>query len=200
MSRHRGGISALLGAGLVAWALVVRGPGVAGDLDAAGAAAAAPFPQTGSVAEDFALTVLDLSDPSSLADTLRLSNFRGQWVYLDVFGSWCLPCQQKYPTMRLISEAVQAENGMVLGLLLEDRPADAAAWLSAQEPPTHPFLVLDDETAGAWQLDGAPMGYLIDPEGTIVRRCYGCNRGDDAVEGLVAEIRARRMMREEPGT
>jgi len=150
----------------------------------------ARFPDRGSVAQDFALPVLATRAPWIGQDTMRLSDFRGRWVYLDVFGSWCLPCTQKYPKMIDVAHELEKDDVAVVGLLLEDRPEAAAAWFAENGGMAYPFLLLDDKTAADWGLTGAPMGFLISPEGRIERKCYGCSRGSDAVEELPRTVRA----------
>jgi thiol-disulfide isomerase/thioredoxin len=148
-----------------------------------------PFPNVGSTARDFTLPVLRLDEPFTGPDSVTLSDLRGRYVYLDVFGSWCGPCQQKYPAMRDVARAVERQGGMILGLLLEDRPPDAAAWFRDNGGLSYPFLVLDDETTRAWRMAGAPMGFLISPEGRIIRKCAGCAMEGHLVEDLPREIR-----------
>jgi thiol-disulfide isomerase/thioredoxin len=120
---------------------------------------------------------------------VRLSDFSGRWVYLDVFGSWCPPCRSKYPEMIEIAREMGAAGAAVVGLLLEDRPASAAQWLDANGGLAYPFLVLDDETSRAWGMTGAPMGFLISPDGRVERLCYGCARGPGSVDELPDEVR-----------
>ena len=156
-----------------------RGPGIV------------PFPNVGSTARDFALPALRLQAPWVGTDTVRLSDYRGRWVYLDVFGTWCGPCRAKYAEMSDVARELEERGAAVLGLLLEDRPRSAAAWFADQGGLAYPFAVLDQETSRDWRLAGAPMGFLIDPEGTIVRRCAGCTGEVDGIEGLVDEVAAR---------
>ncbi|MDX1494100.1 MAG: TlpA disulfide reductase family protein [Longimicrobiales bacterium] len=151
----------------------------------AGDTVASTFPQKGSVVPDLALPALRTDGPPWIGtDTLRLSDFRGRWVYLDVFGSWCPPCRTKQPKMLEIADRLKEEGAMVLGLLLEDSPQTAAEWLAANGGVPYPYLVLDEETKRAWGITGAPMGFLVSPEGRLERLCFGCSRGRDAVGTL----------------
>lgn len=185
-------VTALVGAAFVA--VVLAGPTVGGEATRVDAAAAgkgwptahatARFPAPGSLVRDFALPRLRDQAPWTGSDTLRLSDHAGRWIYLDVFGSWCPPCRTKYPEMTEVARKMEAKGAVVIGLLLEDDPETAARWLEANGGMAYPFAVLDDETTRAWQLSGAPMGFLISPEGRIERKCYGCSRGADAVELL----------------
>lgn len=143
------------------------------------------FPQRGSAVPDLALPVLRMDGPPWVAtDTLRLSDFRGRWVYLDVFGSWCPPCRTKQPKMLEIAARLEEDGAVVLGLLLEDSPETAGEWLAANGGMAYPYLVLDEETKRSWGITGAPMGFLVSPEGRLERLCFGCSRGRDAVETL----------------
>ncbi len=136
------------------------------------------FPAPGSVAPGFALPLLRTEAPWVGPDTVRLSDLRGRRVYLDVFGSWCPPCRRKYPAMTEIARELEAGGVAVIGLLLQDRPRAAADWLKANGGLAYPFLVLDDETARAWGITGAPMGFLVSPEGRLERMCYTGARGE----------------------
>jgi thiol-disulfide isomerase/thioredoxin len=147
-----------------------------------------PFPQVGSVARDFTLPLLHPNRPWVRSDSLTLSDLRGRWVYLDVFGTWCGPCQAKYPVMDEVAEEVESAGGTVIGLLLNDRPEAAAAWFASQGGMSYPFLVLDEETTRRWQIRGAPMGFLVSPDGHIARRCFGCAEEGDRIEKLAATI------------
>ena len=153
-----------------------------------------PFPASGSRAPDFELAPLLLDAPWVGTDSVRLSDLRGRWVYLDVFGSWCLPCRERHPEMLRVADALRAQGAEVVGLLLEDRPETAARWL-VEHGAGYPFLVVDDRTARTWGLTGAPMGFLISPEGRVERACHGCAHGEHAIEGLPAEVRRLRKGR-----
>lgn len=148
------------------------------------AEATATFPAPGSLVQDFALPRLRDEAPWAGPDTLRLSDHAGRWIYLDVFGSWCPPCRTKYPEMTEVAAEMERKGAVVIGLILEDDPETAARWLESNGGMAYPFAVLDEATTRAWQLTGAPMGFLVSPEGRIEKKCYGCSRGADAVERL----------------
>lgn len=149
---------------------------------------ALPFPASGSQPPELHLAELLMEHPWVGTDSVRLADLRGTWVYLDVFGSWCLPCRERHPEMLRVAEELEADGARVIGLLLEDRPETAARWLR-EHGSTYPFLVVDPATARTWGLIGAPMGFLISPAGRVVRACQGCAYGEHAIEGLPQELR-----------
>jgi thiol-disulfide isomerase/thioredoxin len=161
---------------------------------AAPADEAARFPAPGSQPPELHLPELIMEHPWVGPDSVLLADLRGTWVYLDVFGSWCLPCRERHPEMLRVAEELRADGAHVIGILLEDRPETAARWLR-EHGSTYRFLVVDGRTARSWGLTGAPMGFLISPEGTVVRACQGCARGQHAIEGLPEELRRLRRGR-----
>ena len=179
-----------LAVAVVAWSS--RAPDDQREVGPTSTNAAPQFPQPGSVAHNFALPRLSLSEPFETSDTVRLSDYAGQYVYLDVFGSWCLPCQEKYPEMETIADQFEEAGGAVVGMLLNDSPSLAASWFREQGGLTYPFVVLDNETSRTWNLVGAPMGFLIAPDGRIEARCVGCTRGTHTIEGMLEIVRRRR--------
>lgn len=52
--------------------------------------------------------------------TLRLSDFAGQVVVLNVWGSWCGPCREEMPDLQRIHEQMQPEGVTVLGIDIRD--------------------------------------------------------------------------------
>lgn len=153
-------------------------------------APAAEFPLVGGYAQDFALPIFAPTSANP-ADSVRLSDFAGRWVYLDVFGSWCPPCRAKYPEMQRVATELQEEGAVVVGLLLAEEPQTALDFFEEAGMPTYPFAVLDEHTAAQWAITGAPMGILVSPEGRIERRCLGCSSEAERIGTLPEFVRAR---------
>lgn len=206
MRKRMTAVVALFALAALPWLASTEGPvGLDGDgpqdlrdgapsLDPSSVAAAvaerAPaFPRPGSIPPGFALPLLESEAPWVGSDTVRLSDFLGRWVYLDVFGSWCPPCRRKQPKMLEIASELEERGAVVLALLIGDRPQAAAEWLEANGGMTYPYLVLDERTERTWGLTGAPMGFLISPQGRVERLCFGCSGGPNGVETLPDAVR-----------
>jgi hypothetical protein len=162
------------------YALAQRGPAEL-ELEAH-SAPAAEFPLVGSYAQDFTLPVF-VPASANLADSVRLSDFDGRWVYLDVFA--------KYPEMQRVATELQEEGAVVVGLLLAEEPQTALDFFEEAGMPSYPFAVLDEHTAAQWAITGAPMGILVSPEGRIERRCLGCSSDAERIGTLPEFVRAR---------
>lgn len=70
---------------------------------------------------------------------ISLSDFAGQVVVLNVWGSWCGPCREEAPALQQVYETTRASGVTVLGIAVRDDPAAAADFL-ADRGLTYPSL------------------------------------------------------------
>lgn len=121
------------------------------------------LPRVGDPAPDFvAFTAAD-------GRPVRLSDLRGQPVWLNFWGSWCPPCRQEFPDIVAAYNETLAPAGVVWLAVSLDEPASAAASYAARNGAT--FTVLSDPdrglTGGAYPIANFPTHILIDRTGII---------------------------------
>ena len=143
------------------------------------------FPEIGSAARDFELPTLTLEAPYDTGSTVRLRDYRGFVVILDVFGVWCPPCLEKYPAMAAIAEEYKGRGVHFFGILLNSSKRQSANWFRENGGLAYPFLVDQGfDVKKRWRLGGAPAMFVIDQEGFIAARCLGCQTGPLSVDSL----------------
>jgi thiol-disulfide isomerase/thioredoxin len=121
----------------------------------------------GSVAPDFALTLLDGS-PFSLSGHLAAD---GRPVLLNLWASWCGPCREEMP--HLDAAAASHPEVLVLGVAVEDSPG-AARDFASEIGVSYPLAIDEDGlVARLYPSFGLPATYLIDSDGRIARTIYG---------------------------
>ena len=121
----------------------------------------------GSVAPDF-----ELKDPDG--KLVRLSDFRGKFVFLNFWATWCEPCVDEMPAMMTLNETLRDRDFQMLAVSV-DTSWKAIEEFYAQYELDLPTL-LDPAQAvsrGRYKATGFPETFLIDQNGHIRRRVIG---------------------------
>jgi len=142
--------------------------------------AEAVYPLLNKPAPD--LTMNDLN-----GKPLSISSFRGKYVLIDFWASWCAPCRQENPNVVSAYNKYKDKNFTILGVSLDQ---DKAAWQKAIEKDGLNWSHMSDlkqwESAAvqAYGFDGIPFNVLVDPAGKIIASSL---RGP-ALEAKLAEV------------
>jgi len=119
-----------------------------------------PSPLIGKPAPAFSLPVLGAPERKVSRDELQ-----GKVWVLNVWASWCVPCQQEHP---LITQLARTSGVPVYGLNYKDKPADATAWLVRFGDPFAATLSDIDGLVGIdYGVYGVPETFVIDKQGVI---------------------------------
>jgi len=111
--------------------------------------------------------------PANEGDSISLQDFRGKYVLVDFWASWCKPCRQENPNIVRAYQEFKNRNFEVLGVSL-DRTRDP--WLQAisQDGLTWPQVLSIPNSPGdispVYQIESIPFNVLLDPQGKIIAR------------------------------
>ncbi len=116
-----------------------------------------------------------------------LADYRGHWVLLNFWASWCEPCRSEAPELESFSKAHQGRV-QVVGVNLDDSLDNARAFVDRYQL-TYPQLRQPDgsDLRSAYGMTGFPESFLVDPAGKIalIRRGPVDQRTLDSVLGVV---------------
>ena len=122
--------------------------------------------QVGKVAPEFAL-------PDTAGVSVSLSDFRGKYVLLDFWASWCPPCRAEMPNLVKAYKDYKGKGFDIVGISLDSK---ADAWAKGVKDLNITWTQLSD--LKGWQNSGAalygvnsiPHTVLVDKDGTIIAK------------------------------
>lgn len=98
--------------------------------------------------------------------------FKGKWVLIDNWATWCGPCIAELPAIHKIYDKFKDKNFVVLSVSFDREAGDVTKFRNGKfkMPWMHVFSegVWESEAAKAFEVSGIPKPILIDPNGKIV--------------------------------
>lgn len=139
-----------------------------------------PASEVGRAAPNFRLRTTD-------GDEAELTQYRGQWVLLNFWASWCGPCRTETPELQAFYER-HGDQLLVVGVNQQES-RDTAADFAADYGVTYPILLdRNGEVSIAYRVSsGLPISMLLSPDGVITKLYYGQLRANELSE-LEAEF------------
>lgn len=134
----------------------------------------------GQKARDFTL-------PDTSGKMISLSSYRGKYVLLDFWASWCVPCRAESPALRAGFEQFKDKNFAILQVSVDDERAKGA-WLKAiatdqvsQWSHVSDLKGIKNQAAILYGITKIPQNFLIDPSGKIIAKNL---RGEELAKKL----------------
>ena len=126
-----------------------------------------------SAAADLGRTAPDFARQDLSGHPVRLADYRGKWVLLNFWASWCGPCLEEMPRFSAWQRAYGGEGLQIIGVSMDD-DVEPVKRLMTRAPAAYP-IVMGDAKLGTMfgGVLGLPLTYLIDPRGLIVERFQG---------------------------
>jgi peroxiredoxin len=124
-------------------------------------------------------TVPELSMPDVNGKEVSISSFRGKFVLIDFWASWCGPCRMENPNVVKAYNEFKAKNFTVLGVSLDK---DKDAWKKAIAQDHLAWTHMSDlkywssQAVETFGFQGIPFNVLVDPSGKVIAESL---RGED---------------------
>jgi peroxiredoxin len=113
----------------------------------------------------------ELSLPDMNGNDVRLSSFKGKYVLVDFWASWCMPCRRENPSVVQAYNKYKNKNFTILGVSLDKEKGD---WLQAIQKDNLSWTQVSDLqewnsiAVSTFNFNSIPFNVLLDPEGKII--------------------------------
>jgi len=120
-----------------------------------------------------AQSAADFALPDLSGQIHKLSDYRGKWVLVNYWATWCPPCREELPELEVFYSS-DKDRVMVLGVNMEDIDRGALKVFVDDQFLSYPILrATADDARLVGPVTALPTSYLINPEGEIVARQVG---------------------------
>ena len=115
-----------------------------------------------------------ISYPDAVGKMQGLAQYKGKYLLIDFWASWCGPCRAAIPKVKELYIEYKEKGFDVLSISIDD---SKDAWRKAMKEENMPWEQLlspdKDKTMKQFQFSGIPTMYLIDPAGHIIKSFTG---------------------------
>ncbi|MCW8313836.1 redoxin domain-containing protein [Sphingobacterium thalpophilum] len=114
---------------------------------------------------------IDFVQPDKDGQLVRLSDYRGKYVFVDFWASWCVPCRAENPHVLKAYNDFHKKGLEILSVSVDEK---REAWLKAIEQDHLPWTQVSDlkgwenSASRSYLIKAIPANFLIDPSGKII--------------------------------
>jgi peroxiredoxin len=137
------------------------------------------------------MTAPEFTQADARGQKVSLSSFRGRYVLIDFWASWCGPCRAENPNLVRVYEKFKTKNFTILGVSL-DKSDDRKAWLGAIKKDQLAWQQVsdlkgwDNEAGKLYGVRAIPDNFLVGPDGKIVAMRLNGTELEKLLEKLLA--------------
>jgi len=110
----------------------------------------------------------DISFKDVNGKEMKLSQFKGKYVYIDIWASWCYPCRKEYPVLKAMTERMSDKNIVFVGISCDERDFRWKAAMGFEKMTGIQWIINDQKFMKAFQVGTVPRYILLNKEGVII--------------------------------
>ena len=115
-----------------------------------------------------------------------LADYRGKWVLINFWATWCPPCLEEIPDLISLHEQHKDKDLVVIGIATDYTDPKVVASFVRDRRISYPIVLATDSiVAQIGRVEGLPMTYMYNPQGKMVAYNVGA-LSKKSVEGYIA--------------
>jgi peroxiredoxin len=132
---------------------------------------------------------MDFSQNDVNNKVVKLSDFKGKYVLIDFWASWCAPCRAENPNVVKAYNQLKGKNFEIIGVSLDEKKD---AWIKAIEHDGLPWVNVSDlkgwknKVAIKYGVAAVPQNVLLDPNGKVIVKNL---RGEELLSKLATLVK-----------
>jgi len=138
---------------------------------------------------------IDITFNNINGGVVKLSDYRGKWVLVNFWATWCPPCRAEIPDLTMFQAAHKDKDAVVIGVNYENNDVAITKKFVAEQMINYPIVRLQsginkrgDTPFGP--LKGLPTSYMISPKGEVIASTTGMV-SSEALEAFIKKYNAK---------
>ena len=116
--------------------------------------------------------------------SIRTADYRGKWLVLNYWATWCPPCLEEIPELVLFHEQHKKDKAVVIGIAMEQITPQRLKQFMEENFMSYPVVPMVADMPMFGNVSSFPTTYLIDPNGVAVVKHVGAVTAD-AIEQFI---------------
>lgn len=117
----------------------------------------------------------ELTMVTTKGKTVKLSDFRGKLLFIDIWGTWCIPCYEEIPYLHKLNEKYKDNKDVVIMSIACDKQKSRQKWLNTlakhKDMDWQQYQITDESNKvldDVYHVFGIPRFMIIGPDGKII--------------------------------
>lgn len=114
-------------------------------------------------------TGVDFTLQDARGKSISLSQYKGKYIYIDVWATWCKPCKEEYPFLTKLAKEYSEEDLVVLSVSIDKKFDTWTKYLNENKlGGIHLYTGADSKFVQFYDIGAIPRFILIDRDGKVV--------------------------------
>jgi len=125
--------------------------------------------------------IVDFTIKDIKGQSLKLSDYRGKWVVVNYWATWCPPCLEEIPDLSDFHDNHKDKDAVVLGINTESLSQSRLVDFSESYLISYPVLIGSNDPTANYMLGpvpALPTTYIVSPSGRVMARNVGPLTGE----------------------